>query len=81
MPREINDNGTTWSLAQAYAGLAENSAAAPDAAQVEGAADLVHVVATPSGGAQTVRLQLETDWEKSLSDEELLERIKSEQNK
>jgi hypothetical protein len=79
MPREIKENGTTWALAQAYAGLSENSEESSAAAQVEGAENLVHVVATPSGGAQTVRLQLKTDWEKSLSDEELLEEIKSEQ--
>lgn len=80
MPREINDNGTSWSVAQAYAGLKENSEsdAAADAAKVEGDENLVHVIATPSGGAQTVRLQLKTDWEKSLTDEELLEKIKSE---
>lgn len=79
MPREINDNGTTWTLAQAYAGLEENSKEASDAARVEGAEDLVHVVATPSGGAQTVRLQLKTDWEESLSDEEILKKIKTQQ--
>ena len=79
MPREINENGTTWSLAQAYAGLEENSEKSSDAAQVKGAGNLVHVIATPSGGAQTVRLQLKTDWEKSLSDDELLEEIKSQQ--
>lgn len=79
MPREISENGITWSLAQAYAGLEENSEEARDAAKVKGSEDLVHVVATPSGGEQTVRLQLKTDWEKSLSDDELLKEIKSEQ--
>ena len=82
MPREIRDEETTWSLVQAYAGLKENSKEAPDAAaaaHVDGTKDLVYVVATPSGGAQTVRLQLKSDWESSLSDAELLEAVKSEQ--
>ena len=80
MPREINDTEATWSLVQAYAGLKGDNEEKSDAAQVEGTNDLVHVVATPSGGTQTVRLQLKSDWEKELSDEELLEEIKSQQN-
>lgn len=80
MPREIEDNATAWTLAQAYAVLEENSEAASDAARVEGNENLVYVVATPSGGAQTVRLKLKSDWEESLSDKDLLEEIKSKQN-
>lgn len=79
MPREINDNGTNWSLAQAYSGLEENSEEMSEAAKVKGSEDLVYVVATPSGGAQTVRLELKGDWEENLSDEELLDEIKSKQ--
>jgi hypothetical protein len=80
MAREITDKDTTWSLVQAYAGLKET----PDdetveAARVEGTNDSVHVIATPNGGAQTVRLQLKSDWEASLSDEELLAAVKSNQ--
>ncbi len=76
MPREIQDGeGTTWSCIQAYAGLSNNSEKR-EAARVEGKADLVEVVCTPSGGAQTVRLQLASDWEDKLSDEELLSEIK-----
>ena len=78
MPREIQDGeGTTWSCIQAYAGLS-NNAEKREAARVEGAPDLVEVVCTPSGGAQTVRLKLAGDWENKLSDEELLSEIKKQ---
>lgn len=78
MPREIQDSeGTTWSCIQAYAGLS-NDAEKRDAARVEDAPHLVEVVCTPSGGAQTVRLQLQSDWENNLSDEELLSEIKKQ---
>ena len=78
MPREINDTETTWSLVQAYAGLKGDNEEKSDAAQVEGTEDLVHVIATPSGGAQTVRLKLAGDWENKLSDDELLSEIKKQ---
>ena len=82
MPKEINDNnGTTWTLAEAYAGLKQEGEEKTDAARVEGAPDLVHVVATPSGGAQTVRLQLKSDWEENSSDEELLAEIEANREK
>lgn len=78
MPREIQDGeGTTWSCIQAYAGLSNNSEKR-EAARVEGKSDLVEVVCTPSGGAQTVRLKLASDWENKLSDEELLSEIKKQ---
>ncbi|MDQ4120542.1 MAG: hypothetical protein M3209_03745 [Acidobacteriota bacterium] len=78
MPREIQDGeGKTWSCIQAYAGLS-NDAEKQEAARVEGEADLIEVVCTPSGRAQTVRLRLASDWEKNLSDEELLSEIKKQ---
>lgn len=82
MPKEINDNnGTIWTLVEAYAGLKGDGEEKSDAARVEGAPDLVHVVATPSGGAQTVRLQLKSDWEETASDEELLGEIEINREK
>lgn len=82
MPREISDKeGTSWTLIEAYAGLKQDGEEKSDAAQVEGASDRVHVVATPSGGAQTVRLQLASDWEERASDEQLLEEIESKREK
>ena len=75
MPREVRDaEGTAWSCVQAYAGLSSD----PEkdaAARVDGAPDRYHVVCTPSGGAQSVRLELPGEWEESLSDEELLGEI------
>ena len=77
MPREVTDGeGATWACVQAYGGLTggvENE----EAARVEGEGDLFHVVCTPSGGAQTVRLKLEGGWEEGLSDAELLRQIGS----
>ena len=79
MPREVTDaEGITWSCLQAYAGLSEEPEN-QDAAKVKGASDLYWVVCTPDGGAKSVRIQLEGDWEKSCSDEELLEALQAEQ--
>lgn len=75
MPREVSDGeGTTWSCVEAYAGLAENGKS--DAARVEGT-DRYRVVCTPSGGAQTVELELSGGWDESLSDEALLKEIRA----
>ena len=72
MPREIQDNNTNWKLAQAYAGLEELHSARKDVAHQDG---LVWVIATPDGGAQSVRLHLPEDWESALGDAEILEQI------
>lgn len=79
MPREVQNTneGITWTCIQAYAGLS-NDAEKQEAARVEGEPDLVEVVCTPSGGAQTVRLQLQGDWESRLSDEDLLNKIENQ---
>jgi hypothetical protein len=80
MPREIRDEeGTVWNCVQAYAGLNGDNEEKAEAASVEGAEDLVQVIATPSGGAQTIRLELKSDWEESLSDEEILDKIREKQ--
>ncbi len=77
MAREVNDGeGVRWSCVQAYGGLNEGEAN-EEAARVEGEGDLLEVVCTPSGGAQTVRLKLESGWEEKLSDEELLREIEA----
>ncbi|HYW05325.1 MAG TPA: hypothetical protein VE913_00135 [Longimicrobium sp.] len=78
MPREVTDEeGVRWTCVQAYAGLAPSAdeAANSDAARVDGASDLFRVVATPSGGARTVEMELPGDWENALSDEDLVKRI------
>ena len=69
MAREVTDGeGTAWSCVEAYAGLSEDGKS--EAARVEGT-DRFRVVCTPSGGAQTVELELPAGWEEKLSDEEL----------
>lgn len=79
MPREVTDaDGITWSCAQAYSGLSdgeENQAAA----QVKGQDDTYWVVCTPSGGAKSVRLKLQGEWETSYSDEALLGELEAQQ--
>ena len=79
MEREITDsNGVTWTCVQAYSGLS-NNAENQDAAQVKGQEDSYWVVCTPSGGAKSVRLKLQGEWEKSYSDEMLLNEIQAQQ--
>ena len=78
MPREITDGeGITWTCVQAFAGLG-NDPEKTDAARVDGAEDHVHVVCTPSGGAKSVRLKLPGDWERAMSDDALLEIVRSQ---
>ena len=80
MPREVRDaGGTAWSCVQVYAGLSTSSEK-EDAARVDGTGDRFHVVCTPSGGAQSVRLELAGDWESALPDEELLREIERTQD-
>ena len=56
--REVtDDDGITWTCIQAFAGLGKDRNKT-DAARVEGAESLVHVVCTPSGGAKSVRVEL-----------------------
>ena len=75
MAREITDaDGITWSCIQAFAGLG-NNAEKVDAARVSGREELVYVVCTPSGGAQSVRVELPDSWEKGLPDDALLRKI------
>jgi len=69
--REVTDKeNTTWTCVQAYGAL-EGKAGEKAAALAETEAGKVPVVCTPSGGAQTVRLELAKDWFDNLSDEDL----------
>jgi hypothetical protein len=73
MPREVTDGeGTTWSLVEAYAGLSEDGRS--EAARVEGT-DRFRVIATPTGGAQSVELVLPAGWADDLSDDDLVKEI------
>jgi hypothetical protein len=78
MPREVSDaEGIAWTCIQAFAGLG-NDPEKMDAAHVDGTRNQVHIVCTPSGGAKSVRLELTKDWETSLSDDDLLQAIRSQ---
>lgn len=73
--REVTDSeNTTWTCVQAYGTLSKENA--DKAAELtEDTNGEVTVVCTPSGGAQTVRLQLPKDWMEVLSDDELASKI------
>jgi hypothetical protein len=59
---------------QAFAGV--GGALAKEAAErAESDEGTVTVVCTPSGGEQTLRLELQRDWSERLSDDELLAAI------
>lgn len=79
MAREVTDaDNVRWTCAQPYAGLeaTPTDAATTELARVPGS-DRVTVVCTPSGGAQSKRIELATDWETTLSDEALAQAIVS----
>lgn len=77
--REIQDaDNVTWTCVQAYTSMTNGEKNA-DAATVEGTAGKVKVVCTPSGAAQSVRLELPPDWLEALSDEQLMEEIQKQQ--
>jgi hypothetical protein len=74
--REVTDEeGTTWSMVQPFAGVSESRAATEAAARAATRAGHVAVVCTPSGGAQTVRTELPEGWEDDASDDDLLAAI------
>ena len=75
--RELRDpEGTTWTCAQAFSSLGD--AVAEEAAErVQTAPGRVPVVCTPSGGAETVRLELAPDWDEQLTDDDLLDVIRA----
>ena len=80
MAREVTDaDGIKWTCIQAFAGLGKD-AEKTEAARVEGASHRFHVTCTPSGGARSVRIELPGDWEKNLSDEQLLGAIQKQRS-
>ena len=73
--REVQDaEGTRWVCVQALAGV-EGAAAEAATARVEGDGGPVPVVCTPSGGAETVRVELDAGWEETATDDALLAAI------
>ena len=73
--RTVQDHeNTTWQCVQALSGLSGKSSEEVKE-RLEDEDGKIPVVCTPSGGAQTVRLQLDPDWEEKLSDDELISAI------
>ena len=73
--REVQDaENVTWNCVQALSGLS-GEAAAEAAERVENEEGKVPVVCTPSGGEQSVRVELPKGWEEQMSDEDLLATI------
>ncbi|MFT2011268.1 hypothetical protein ACMA1I_21535 [Pontibacter sp. 13R65] len=69
--REVTDQEkTTWTCVQAYAALGDKAAELTESDQ-----GTVTVVCTPGGGAQTVRIDVSSDWLQNLTDEELIDKI------
>ena len=77
--RAVTDqDNTTWTCVQAYAGL--NGEAAERATELSSDEQgQVAVICTPSGGAQSVRLDLSPDWAEAVPDRELLQAIAGQQ--
>ena len=74
-PREVTDDeGTTWSCVQAFAGLGDAEAAQEAAEQAAAGDGKLAVVCTPRGGAQSVRVELPPDWA-TMPDDRLLAAI------
>ena len=73
--RKVSDpEGLQWTCVQAMSGV--NGAPAGEIAdRLEAADGTVPVVCTPSGGAQSVRVELARDWEEKVSDEDLVRSI------
>jgi hypothetical protein len=73
--REVQDaEKVTWTCVQAFGGTSER-AAAEAAEKIESERGTLPVVCTPSGGEQSVRIELPRDWADALSDEDLLAAI------
>jgi hypothetical protein len=66
---------TTWTCVQALSGLT-GQAAEEAAERIESEKGTVPVICTPSGGEQSVRLELPRDWVDTMSDDDLLKAIK-----
>lgn len=75
--REVTDKeNTRWTCVQAYGGMqGKLSEKATELATDD--QGKVTVICTPSGGARTVRLELEENWIDEKTDNELLDAIAS----
>jgi hypothetical protein len=73
--REVQDGRqTTWTLVQALSG-GDGAVAQAAEQRLQDSAGRVPVVATPSGGEQSRRLQLPVDWHDTMSDDQLRDAV------
>ena len=79
--REVQDDeNVRWVCVQAMAGVG-SSVEAEAGARLESDEGTLPVVCTPTGGAQSVRLELLRGWEERMSDDDLLRAIDHAQTK
>ncbi len=73
--REVTDKeNVKWTCVQAYSGMQEKLS--EKAAEIiENGDGRIPVVCTPTGGAQSVRLELQNNWIEQLQDDELIDAI------
>jgi hypothetical protein len=77
--REVQaPDNTTWVCVQALSGVSTGQDQIENKIQDDNGN--VPIVCTPSGGAQTVRIQLPKDWLEATSDEKLLAEISKQQS-
>jgi hypothetical protein len=74
---QAHDN-TTWVCVQALSGVSAGQDQIEN--KIQDDHGNVPVVCTPSGGAQTVRIQLPKDWLDATSDENLLAEIRKQRS-
>lgn len=73
--REVTDSeNTRWTCVQAYS-MSEEKTSEKATELEENEDGKVTVVCTPSGGSQTVRLELPLEWEEVMDDKSLIEAI------
>lgn len=72
--REVQDlENTRWVCVEALSAISEGRKDIEE--KIQDKNGNVTVVCTPSGGAQTVRIQLQSDWQETLDDETLIQKI------
>jgi len=77
--REVTgSDNIKWTCVQAYAGL-EGKLSEKTEELSQNDEGKVTVVCTPSGGAQSVRIELQKNWEEDVTDDELANAIKQAQ--
>jgi hypothetical protein len=72
-----DDNNTIWQCVQAFSGMSSDAAKKAEEL-LDNPSEQVPVICTPSGGAQSVRLQLNKNWIDDMNDDALLNAISAE---